>query len=301
MTLAHRASHRILLTVALVAIVASTSSVRAATPAKTKYALAYKFKMGEVLRYQVEHATNVRTTIDGKTQQTESLSESTKAWKVTDVLPDGEMEFVHLVESVRMTNDTPGGPSHSYDSAKDSSPPPGFEGVAAAVNVPISVVRISPSGEVVSREEKHPQPVASKDMPITLPLPAQPIAVGERWSNVYDVPAERKGGAKIAVRTRRICKLVAVKNGVATISVEYNILTPVDPFVRSQLVDRLTTGKVRFDLEAGRIVEQRHSGDTRVLGFAGQASSMHFASRFEERLLPVDSDAVSKASHTTTK
>ena len=49
--------------------------------------LRYKFQMGEVLRYQVEHTADVRTTIEETTQQVKSNSESIKAWKVTDVLP----------------------------------------------------------------------------------------------------------------------------------------------------------------------------------------------------------------------
>ena len=277
------------------------AAVQAAGKSRPKptYTLAYKFKMGEVLRYRVEHATHVRTSIDGKTQETDSLSESTKAWKVSDVLPNGEMEFVHLVESVRMTNESPDGPTRSYDSKRDATPPPGFEGVAAAVNVPISVVRISPSGEIVHREEKHPQPPASADMPITLQLPAKPVALGDRWTYSYDVPAERSGGARITVRTRRVCKLTAVKNGVATINVEYQILTPVDPYVRSQLIERLTSGKVRFDVAAGRIVDQDHRCDSRVLGFAGKTSSMHFASRFEEQLVKSEPSAVAAATHVT--
>ncbi|MCA9237462.1 MAG: hypothetical protein KDA44_18435 [Planctomycetales bacterium] len=272
----------------------------AATRSKPKYRLAYKFRMGEVLRYRVEQATSVRTTIDSKTQEAETLSESTKAWKVTDVLPNGEMEFVHLVEAVRMTNHSPGVASHTYDSEKDPTPPPGFEQVAGAVNTPISVIRISPTGKIVHREEKHPQPPVTDDMPITLELPAEPVAVGGRWSRTYDVMAERKGGAKIKVRTRRTCKLRSVTDGVATIEVEYHILTPVDPFVRSQLVERLTSGKVLFDIETGRIVEQDHRVDSRVLGFAGQTSVMRFASRFEERLVET-AGAVTAASHTTKK
>lgn len=288
-----------LLALALI-VVAGTPSAHAASRTKTKYRLQYKFKMGEVLRYRVEHATNVRTTIDGKSQEAETLSQSTKAWKVTDVLPGGEMEFVHVVEAVRMTNHSPGAASHTYDSASDETPPPGFEQVASAINTPISVIRIAPTGKVVRREQKRPQPQAADDLPITLELPDEPIAVGHSWSRTYDVSAERKNGAKMNVRTRRVCRLRQVQHGVATIEVEYQILTPVSSYVRSQLVSRLTDGTVRFDIDAGRIIEQDHRVDSRVLGFAGQASSMHFVSRFEEELVEAE-PSVTRAAHTTTK
>src|SRR5688572_7369247 len=88
--------------------------------AQEKYLLRYKFATGEVLRYDVRHATNMRTTIDESTQQALTQSDSVKAWRVTDVLPSGEMEFVHVVEWVKMSNQAPEQPAHVYDSRKDA-------------------------------------------------------------------------------------------------------------------------------------------------------------------------------------
>ena len=250
-----------------------------------EHTLQYKFKMGEVLRYRVKHTANIRSTIEGTSQDAESKSESIKAWKVTDVLPSGEMEFVHVVEVVRMSNRVPNRAKTVYDSESGEPPPPGFEQAARAVGVPLSVIRIKPSGEIVHREEKHPQPPASEDMPITLLLPSGPIAVGEQWDATYDVSAERKSGGKLQVRTRRVCTLQAVEDDIAKILVDYQILTPVSPYVESQLVERLTKGTVRFDIPRGRVVSQEFEADRRVLGFAGEASSMHYVSSLEERLL----------------
>ena len=250
-----------------------------------KHLLQYKFQMGEVLRYRVKHSTNIRTTIEATTQEAESQSESIKAWKVTDVLPNGEMEFVHLVEEVRMSNRVPNRADRKFDSETDETPPPGFEQAAGAVGIPLSVIRISPSGQMTHREQKHPQPAPSNDMPMVPVLPEEPLAVGEQWDFTYDIEADREGGTKQTVRTRRVCQLEQVQAGVATISAEYQILTPVSPAVESQLIDRLTQGKIRFDIERGRILSQKFDVDRRVIGFSGDASSMHFVSRMEERLL----------------
>ena len=263
-----------------------------------KYSLRYKFAMGEVLRYDVRHATNTRTTIDESTQQALTQSDSVKAWKVTDVLPSGEIEFVHVVEWIRMSNEAPEQPANKYDSRKDANPPRGFEQAAAAVGVPLSVIRIAGDGEVTFREEKHPQPKPTEDMPITLRLPKEPIAVGEKWDHPYDVLAERKSGAKLQVRTRRVCTLREVKSGVAVIDVEYQVLSPVEPYVSAQLIERMTKGTVRFDIERGRVISQEHNVDKRVLGFASTASSMHFVSRLQEKLLPPTKE-VAQASHET--
>jgi hypothetical protein len=271
--------------IAAAAISLATLPTHAAGPAK--YTLRYKFAMGEVLRYHVRHDTNMRTTMEDTTQRLETHTDSVKAWKVTDVLPSGEMEFIHLVESVKMSNHEVGQPANKYDSTVDKTPPRGFESVAAATGVPLLVVRITPEGIVTGREEKHGSMPASPDMPITLELPKQPVAVGERWSHNYDVPATKQSGAKMQVRTRRVCKLRQVKSGVATIDVEYQILTPVEPFVVASLKERLTKGTVRFDIARGRIIHQQHNVDKRILGFAGEdkPSSLHFVARQQERLL----------------
>jgi hypothetical protein len=256
-----------------------------APPAAPKYLLQYKFAPGEILRYSVEHATNVRTTIENSTQNAETQSDSVKSWRVTDVLPNGDMEFIHLVEWVRMSNQGSERPTRTYDSRTDAKPPRGFEQAAGAVGVPLTLVRIAPDGSVKHREEKHPQPKPSEDAPITLQLPKDAVAVGDKWSFPYDVQAKRKGDVKMQVQTRRRCELKEVTNGVAVIEVEYQILTPVDQYVRSQLIDRLTEGTVRFDIARGRIIEQEHNVDKRVLGFTSATSSMHFVSRLHERLL----------------
>lgn len=281
-------SKKSLLAIALILLLAPAADAAKKSSGKKhaqKHLLQYKFAMGEVLRYHVHHATDIRTTIEESTQQAESISDSIKAWKVTDVLPNGEMEFVHVVETVKMTNTVPNRGTTKYDSEADKTPPVGFEQAARAVGVPLSVIRIQPDGQIVEREEKHPQPPATEDMPITLRLPSEAIAVGEQWDYTYHVDALRKNQAKLKVKTRRVCTLKSMKAGIATIAVEYQILTPVSAYIESQLVQKLTKGKVRFDVDAGRTVSQEFEADRRVIGFSGKASSMHFVSRMEERLL----------------
>jgi hypothetical protein len=276
---------RIFLLLALALLAGLVPLASADSVAEEKHTLQYKFAMGEVLRYSVKHMTNIRTTIEGSSQEAESKSVSIKAWKVTDVLPGDVMEFVHVVEEVRMSNRVPNRAVTVYDSRTDKTPPPGFEQAARAVGVPLSLIRIKPSGEIVHREEKHPQPAASDDLPITLRLPDEPIAVGEQWDFTYNVAADRKSGVKLQVRTRRVCTLKSVEGDLATIGVDYQILTPVSAFIESQLIERLTKGTVLFDMKRGRLISQRFDADKRVLGFHGDASSMHFVSRLEERLL----------------
>jgi hypothetical protein len=47
----------------------------------------------------------------------------------------------------------------------------------------------------------------------------------------------------------------------------------------------MSTGWVKFDLEAGRVVSQQLELDKHVVGFNGPASSMHYVTRVTETLL----------------
>ena len=265
----------------------AAAPTRAAAP-RGKYLLRYKFAMGESLRYEVKQSTNLRTTMEKTTQRNSSQTTSIKVWNVTDVLPSGDIEFIHLVESVQMSNEGPNQTKRSFDSTSTEPPATGFEAAARAIGVPLVKVRISPSGKVLSREQKLPQQEPpAEDLPITLELPEESVALGERWSHAYDVTVKKPSGADMKIRTRRVCRLRQVKAGIALIDVEYQILTPVDATIRSQIIDRLTKGTVRFDLERGRVIQQSHEVDRREIGFAAanQVSSMHFVARTAERLL----------------
>jgi len=267
-----------------------SAGVRAAetdpdAPSGKKYQLTYRLQPGDELRYAIDHRASVRSTIEGTTQTAVTRSESVKLWKVIDVMPDGEIEFMQMVESVRMTNKLPDRAEMVYDSREDQTPPPGFEDAAAAVGVPLSVIRMSPRGEVIDREVKHRQPAADTDAPVTLPLPPEPVAVGDPWNEPRTVSVQTQDGAKRDIQTRRRYELTKVAHGIASIKVAYQVLSPVDPTIEAQLVQRLLKGTVKFDIQAGRIVSQRMDVDQRVLGFAGPTSSMHYVMRMEEELL----------------
>jgi hypothetical protein len=258
----------------------------AESPSQPTYLLQYRFEPGEVLRYSVEHAANARVTMKGTTQSTKSRSDSIKAWKILDVLPDGEIEFSHVVEKVSMRNEQPDRAPVEYDSEKDAAPSPDFRNVAAAVGVTLTVFRMKPQGTIVDRSEKHPQLGNNDDVPILIPLPKEPVAIGAEWNEPHFVNVVVKEDDRRRIETRRHFKLASVKNGIATIALTYQVLTPIDAPIEAQIVSRLASGKVRFDIDRGRITSQQLDVDRRVVGFSGPTSSIHFVSRFTERLLP---------------
>lgn len=264
---------------------ADATADRAEAPA-AKYLLRYKFRPGETIRWEVEHRASVRTTVSGTTQTAETVTNSIKAWQVSKVEPDGRATFVQRVESVDMRQKLTGRQEVRYNSLADKKPPLGYEDVAKAVGVPLAVITLDAQGNVVRREEKRPKPTANPGY-LTIPLPTDAVPVGHRWSLPADIQVTLKDGRVKKVKTRQQFVLSEVAEGLATIQVETHVLSPVDdPAVEAQLIQSKSNGSVRFDIESGRVVAQQSDLDERVHGFQGEASTLHYATRFTEKLLP---------------
>ncbi|MBI3465236.1 MAG: hypothetical protein HY000_19595 [Planctomycetes bacterium] len=171
-----------------------------------------------------------------------------------------------------------------YNSQTDSTPPLGFENVAKSVGQVLTEFTLDPLGKVIRRRQII-ESQNSGDGQITIPLPAEPVPVGHSWSFAYDLDVPLNSGGVKKIKTQQVFKLLSVKNDVATISVQTQILTPIhDPAIEAQVMQRASTGEVRFDVTQGRIISQQMDVDKSVVGFSGAASSMHCLTRFSERL-----------------
>lgn len=266
-----------------------------AKPDGKKYDLRYKVNRGDVLRYEVTHRASIRSTIDNTTQAAQTKTDSIKAWKVTDVLPEGEIEFTNVVEKVHMVNQLPEKDAVEYDSTKDPVAPPGFEDAAKAVGVPLSVMRITPRGKVVRRDVKIHGQSAEDDAPIVLRLPEQPVAIGDTWDESFEIQVKLEKNNTKMIQTRRHHKLAGVKNGIATIEVTYQVLSPIDATIETQIVQRLMEGEARFDVEKGQLIGQQMDVDKRIIGFAGATSSMQYIMKMEESLVKDETTAKTSA------
>jgi hypothetical protein len=249
-----------------------------------KYDLQYKLSRGDVLRYDVTHQASISGTSDKTTQTAQSKTDSVKSWKITDVLPSGDIEFMNVCERVHMMNQLPDGKATEYDSTRDKTPPPGFEDIAKAIGVPLSTMRITTHGQVLNRQVKVRNQGSNDDAPIVLRLPDNPVAIGDTWDEPFEVKVNLPKGASRPIKTRWHHKLVDVKDGIASIDVTYQVLSPTDAGVELELVQRMMTGRVNFDIEQGRIQSQKMEVDKRIIGFAGPTSSMQYIMKMEEKL-----------------
>ncbi len=277
---------------------AMLAAAEADAPAK-KLTLRYKFHPGETLRWQVVHRAQVKTTVAGSTQTAETESKSVKVWRVIDVADDGSATFEHSVESVWMRQKLTGRQELTYDSEQDRKVPAGFAGVAESVGKPLSTITLNALGEVVKRVEHQDAKTSPSGGQITIPMPKQPVAVGQTWSFPYDIVIRTNAGTVKTIKTRQKFTLEEVKTGVATIRVATVVLTPIhDPAIETQLIQHQSTGTIRFDVDAGRVLSQQMDLDKRVVGFAGKTdtSSLHYMTRFTEQLLIEEPKTASRES-----
>lgn len=259
------------------------------------YLLRYKFAPGETARWQVEHRAIIRTTVGGTSQTAETLSTSIKVWQVSRVDAAGQATFVHSVESVDMRQKLTGRQEVRYNSLTDSEPPPGFEDVAKAVGVALAEITLDAQGNLVRREQLHGDSAPSLG-PLTIPLPAEAVPVGHPWFLPNEVSVSLKSGQVKRIKTRQRFTLEEVADGVATVRVETQVLTPVNnPEIEVQLIQGKSNGTIHFDIEAGRVIDQQTDVDERVHGFQGEASSLHCVTRFTEKLLPAQATTARQA------
>ena len=236
----------------------------AAAPAE-QVMLRYRIRPDERLAMRVAHRALTETTMNGTTQSVETMTDSTKTWKVVAVDDAGTATLDQLVDDVTMTSRTSDRGEVRWSSGSGTEPPPGYELVPHSLGVPL--VRMT---------------IATGDL-VVVPLPAEPVEVGFEWTIPQEVVVEVPNGPRKAVRTRLRYRLESVKDGIATIAVDTTVLTPVDdPRLEARLLERIWDGTIRFDVERGRVVGRQTAIDRRVVGFGGPQSSVRYKASLEE-------------------
>jgi hypothetical protein len=252
-----------------------------------EYLLRYKFHVGDTLRWNVVHRCKIHTSVSGTAQNAETTTASVKVWRVHEIKPNGQVVFDHMVESVDMRHRLTGRDEVHYNSLTDPIAPKGFEDVARAVGVPLALVTIDSEGKLLERKQNFVKAAVAGQGEITIQLPEQPVAVGSHWSSINNLDVPLSDGTTRRFKTMQSFKLDSVKTGVATISVSTQFMSPImDPAIEAQVVQYETSGTVRFDIDAGQILGRQIDVDRSVVGFRGEASSIHYIGRSTEAMLP---------------
>lgn len=250
--------------------------------------LRYAFKPGERLTMDVEHRAVTDTTISGARQSVETSTDSRKIWTILSVEEDGRTTLENSVDRVSMTSRSSDRGELRWKSGDGTPPPPGYEGVAESLGVPLSRTVIDPFGRILKRQDLRPTTVNASntgDFPV-VPLPDHPVKVGDEWTVPQEVVVDVPNGPRRAVKTRLRYRLAAVEGGLAKIDVDTTVLTPIDdPRLEAHLLERIWDGRILFDIARGRVERRTTGTDRNVVGFSGPQSSIHYKAKLDERLV----------------
>lgn len=267
-----------------IAAALAAAGLGATEPAAVR--LAYRFRSGDRIEMAVAHRALTETTMNGVTQTVETMTDSTKTWRVVAVDAEGRATLEQSVDDVTMTSRTSDRGEVRWDSNGTAEPPPGYEEVRQSLGVPLVRLVVAPDGRIHERRELRPCPSSASGDLVVVPLPTEPVSSGAEWTVPQEVVVEVPGGPRKAVRTRLRYRLVDVADGRATIRVDTTVLTPIDdPRLEARLLERIWDGEIRFDVEAGRVESRRTGIDRRVVGFGGPQSSVRYKASLEERLV----------------
>jgi hypothetical protein len=262
------------------------SSILMAEEDAESHLLRYQFTKGEQIEWKVTHLGTTETKIQGNTQTSKSRSVSTKVWRVTDVDADGNSTFTHMVTDVNMWQQLSDRPEVRYDSKTDTEVPAEYQQVAKTVGVALATITVSSKGDIIERQGSKANEKFGVGGIVML-LPKKPVKAGSRWYEPSELHTRLPDGRVKKIKIRKSYRLEKVQTGVATIAVRTEVLTPVnDARIEAQLVQQLTEGTIKFDVDSGRVISKEMNWDETIVGFNGADSMMKYLARFTEELLP---------------
>lgn len=262
----------------------AASSTKAPVPAGS-VVLRHKAKAGETIRTRTTHVVNTVTRIQGTEDVSDARTVSEKVWEVKTVEPNGNITFEYRVEAVNMLRKSGDQPEITYNSRTDEKAPDIFGPLAETISKPIGTITIDGTGTVVERENQAKGTTFEMGGmgELAVPLPQEPVAVGAQWSIPRETRVKLEGGTYKTIKLREQYTLEKVSAGVATIRVDTHPLTPTnDTSIDSQLMQQLSKGTIKFDIDSGRLISKQLDWDENVVGFRGAESGLKYTARFTE-------------------
>ena len=264
----------------------SVQPVHGAEPSEgEKYLLRYSMGSGEQLRFEVTHVAKTKTRVQGSEDVTQVHTISKRRWDVIEAKDSG-MTFEHVIDTVVMTQQQNAGDEIRWDSSSNEEPPSAFAVVAQQIGQKLATVTVNSRGQETNRED-HAGSKASLGMgSMTLALPEEPIVVGHSWTVPREVQTRTDDDELKTIKINERYTLEKVKTGVATISVKSEPITPInEESVRAQVVQQLSNGEIRFDIDNGRMLSKELDWDETVVGFQGANSMLEYRAQLTETLI----------------
>jgi hypothetical protein len=258
-----------------------------------EFSFRYKLPAGMLIASEVTHLAKTDTKIDSTEQNSHSRTVTQKTWEVIKA-ENGSMTFEYKIQDIDMSQRIGASQELRYSSKSGEEPSPQFKGAADSVGRVISTVTIDEQGMIIARsDETNPPNLGMGD--ITLPVPSKPIAVGATWEVPRELRIRREDGTLKQVRFRELFRFDKVSAGVATVTVRSEMLTPItEPKEEAQVLQQLSNGTIKFDIDAGRMISKELGWDKVVVGFSGAGSVMDYSARLEEQVVTAEQKPTGK-------
>ena len=258
----------------------------------TKYQLAYRFGQGQVVHSIVEQTSRMATKFRGKSETTESISKAWRHYTVLYVERDGAGLLELRIDKVHLTAKSGDGEPDVFKSDDKNFHPEAYKQILETIGKPTARVSYSPAGKLLNVVDAEGEAiVAPKNAPprnhqgFLIPLPAEPVAVGESWLDKFEQTVSLEDGLTQNVKMLRTYRLKSVKKNRAEITFKTAILSPVNGHIRAQLLQREIFGTVTLDLELGAIVARTVKVNGQIINPFGQGSSMRAVSTLTEKMV----------------
>lgn len=273
-----------LFAIALICLLMGQSFVGNAVAEET-YLLRYDLQNGQKLNYEVTHVAKTKTRIKGEEEISQVHTISKRHWDVSEVSKK-DMTFDHVVDAVEMTQQQGDKEELRWSSESGEKAPREFSKVAERIGRTLSTISINPRGQETAREDNGGSKASLGMGSLSLAFPDEAIAIGGSWEVPREIKTRTEEGLIKPIKIRELYTLEKVKTGVATISIVSEPLTPIDQeSIRAQVIQQLSNGAIKFDLDAGHLISKELNWDETVVGFQGPNSMMEYRARMSERLI----------------
>jgi hypothetical protein len=254
-----------------------------------KYSLRYRFRKGDVIRYETTRVGELRIAVGTQSKSDVSRVKQVRRFEVKSVDESGAADLLMRFEFVEMslqTND--GEPIVFRSNMSPEEIPRCFARVASKLTDAAPHFTVLPTGAPLNDDGELLRPKEEEqETRLMLPLPVEPVAIGETWKYYNTVKVRLSEDVNRGIRLLTSCRLRSVKDGVARISFQTSSVSHVKtPAVKALLIEAFPKGHVMFDLEAGRIVRRVIRNDNSVYGVHGPGSVLTTSAESIEALLP---------------
>ncbi|MEQ9407275.1 MAG: DUF6263 family protein [Fuerstiella sp.] len=261
------------------------------SPAAQTYQLRFRFHPGDELRYHSVQTIRQHAVAPAGEKTDTSRVEQKRVYRIQDTSADGTATALMQFEHVRMEIRTDDQEPVVFDSTMAPSEVPSvFRGTADQLAGAAPRFTVRETGSLVSAEgiEENPKGGQAGFM---MPLPENPVAVGESWKVHMVVGVRHAAGIMRQVTLLRSYKLKSVQDGIAEIEFATSIASQIrSPQARAQLLQATPGGTILFDLEKGQVTKREIRFDNFVLGAMGPNTSLSATGKTVEQLM-VDGQA----------